>query len=273
MALRIKPYQDLTFTDDFMFCNILQNNPDICKELIELLLARKVSSIRMAENQRIIDITPDGKGVRLDVYFEDDDTVYDIEMQTRNHRNIPKRTRYYQGIVDLNQIQAGADYCDLKGSYIIFINTFDMYGHGFPIYTFEYFCREDKSIPMRDEAIKVFVNATSKQTNMSSELRSFLDYLVSGLPCSELTGRIESKVERARSNDDWEVSYMTLADKYKEMFEDGKEEGLAEGLAKGEAIYDALIYNLHKNGMAVPEIARIAELPETKVAEIVQTSK
>ena len=66
---------------------------------------------------------------------------------------------------------------------------------------------------------------------------------------------------------------MTLADKYKEMFEDGKEEGLAEGLAKGEAIYDALIYNLHKNGMAVPEIARIAELPETKVAEIVQPSK
>ena len=62
---------------------------------------------------------------------------------------------------------------------------------------------------------------------------------------------------------------MTLADKYKEMFEDGKEEGLAES----EAIYDALICNLHKNGMSVPEIARIAELPETKVAEIVQPSK
>ncbi len=45
MPIRIKTYQELTFTDDFMFCHILQSNPDICKDLVELLLARKVSSI------------------------------------------------------------------------------------------------------------------------------------------------------------------------------------------------------------------------------------
>ena len=93
MPIRIKTYQELTFTDDFMFCNILQSNPDICKDLVELLLDRKVSSIKMPEMQKSIKITSDGKGVRFDVYFEDDDTIYDIEMQTTNQcPDCPART-------------------------------------------------------------------------------------------------------------------------------------------------------------------------------------
>ena len=43
-----------------------------------------------------VDMTYDGKGVRFDVYGEDDDTVYDIEMQTSITADIPKRIRYYQ---------------------------------------------------------------------------------------------------------------------------------------------------------------------------------
>lgn len=33
-----KKYEELTFTDDFMFCKVMQNNPDLCKHLIELNL-------------------------------------------------------------------------------------------------------------------------------------------------------------------------------------------------------------------------------------------
>ena len=32
----VKKYEELTFTDDFMFCKVMQNNPDLCKHLIEL---------------------------------------------------------------------------------------------------------------------------------------------------------------------------------------------------------------------------------------------
>ena len=34
-----KKYQDLTFTDDFMFCQVLENDDDLCKRLVELLLS------------------------------------------------------------------------------------------------------------------------------------------------------------------------------------------------------------------------------------------
>ena len=67
-------------------------------------------------------MTYDGKGIRFDVYTEDEkNTVYDIEMQTTSQKDLPKRSRYYQGMVDLNLIERGAKFKQLKNSYIIFI--------------------------------------------------------------------------------------------------------------------------------------------------------
>ncbi len=76
----------------------------------------------------------------------------------------------------------------------------------------------------RDEFFKIFINATSKERNIPSELRSFLDYLLGELPNSTLTDRIQMEVDKSRNNKSWEVSYMTLEDKYREKFEEGKQE-------------------------------------------------
>ena len=99
-----KNYEDLTFADDFIFCKLLTINKELCKELLELILNVKISRIEYVEDQKSVDMTYDGKGVRFDVYVEDDDTVYDIEMQTSITADIPKRIRYYQGMIDLNLI-------------------------------------------------------------------------------------------------------------------------------------------------------------------------
>lgn len=65
--------------------------------------------------QQPIELTADGKGARFDVYSEDDTgTVFDCEMQTTENRNLPKRSRYYQGMIDLNLIERGADYGELR---------------------------------------------------------------------------------------------------------------------------------------------------------------
>ena len=68
MTLKKKAYQDLTFADDFMFCNIMQNNLDICKDLVELILDRKIGEIKFSEAQKALDIKLGQKGVRLDVF-------------------------------------------------------------------------------------------------------------------------------------------------------------------------------------------------------------
>ena len=192
---KYKTYKELSFTDDFLFCNIMQNNPDICKELVELLLGRKVGKVAYSETQKSIDLALEHKGVRLDVYFEDDlSTAYNIEMQTSNTGNLPKRSRYYQGTVDLNMISSGAGYDELKTSYIIFINTFDLFGKGFPKYTFENICQESSDLHLDDGAVKVFINAKSTIPGMSPELQGFLRYLCGGNPDTPLTDRIQNEV-------------------------------------------------------------------------------
>ena len=64
---------------------------------------KRFSKISYPETQKTISITADAKGVRFDVYVEDEeDTVYDIEMQIANTKNLSKRSRYYQGMIDVN---------------------------------------------------------------------------------------------------------------------------------------------------------------------------
>ena len=40
-----KKYDELTFADDFMFCHILVENEDLCRELTEMITGRKVREI------------------------------------------------------------------------------------------------------------------------------------------------------------------------------------------------------------------------------------
>ena len=69
-----KRYEELDFTDDFIFCKILYNNEPLCKELLEVILGKKIRKIVYHDWQKQIEMTAEGKGVRLDVYLEDGHT-------------------------------------------------------------------------------------------------------------------------------------------------------------------------------------------------------
>lgn len=55
-------------------------------------------------------------------------TVCDIEMQVVNTGELPKRTRFYQSVLDLQLLDKGQTYKRLKPGYIIFICPFDTFG-------------------------------------------------------------------------------------------------------------------------------------------------
>ena len=52
----------------------------------------------------------DAKSVRFDVYTKDDKRIFDIEIQTTNQKNLPKRARYYQSIIDMDNLSHGEKY-------------------------------------------------------------------------------------------------------------------------------------------------------------------
>lgn len=54
-------YSKLKFTNNFVFCKVLENNLDLCRELLELILKVKIKKVELADKEKVLDITPDGK--------------------------------------------------------------------------------------------------------------------------------------------------------------------------------------------------------------------
>nr|WP_236945698.1 Rpn family recombination-promoting nuclease/putative transposase [Enterocloster clostridioformis] len=107
-------------------------------------------------------VNPDYRGVRLDVYADDDEeSVYDVEMQTTHKRNLPKRSRLYQGQMDMAFLEPGADFNKLPKSFVIFICTYDPFGYGRYRYTYNTRCREIGK-ELGDETYKIFLNTKGR---------------------------------------------------------------------------------------------------------------
>ena len=229
-------YENLKFTNSFMFCNILQKDPELCKELVEAILDVKIREIIKTNDEESIKPSSDGHGVRLDVYLEGDDAIYDIEMQTSDTGNLKKRSRYYQSVIDTDFLKAGQDYNQLKKTYVIFICTFDLFGQGLPKYTFTNACEEAPGLELGDEAIKVFLNAHGALKEASPALSEFLTYITDERVSGQLSGRIEQNLRDALKNERMRFKYMTfeweLQTKYREGMEAERRDAIKKMLTK-----------------------------------------
>ncbi|MDE6606901.1 MAG: Rpn family recombination-promoting nuclease/putative transposase [Lachnospiraceae bacterium] len=227
-------WEELGISNDFLFGKIMQDQ-ELCKELIQMILPNlKIDHIEYPELQKTITPDMDAHGVRLDVYVKDDkETVYDIEMQVSDTKELPKRSRHYQGMIDLQLIDRGQHYKRLNQSYIIFICPFDLYGKGRHIYTFENICKEDNSLSMGDGTVKIFLNTEGMLDDTDRKLKAFLDYVAGKEPEDPYVEKLKNAVKEARKNRKWRHEYMTLSMRDQENIEKGREEGLKEGEAKG----------------------------------------
>ena len=233
-----KTWDDLQIKDDYIFAKVMRDK-EICKAVIEKLLNIKVKDLEYVEEQKEINIAFDSKSVRLDVYVEDSDRIFDIEMQTTNQRGLAKRSRYYQGMIDLNTIEKGENYKKLKDSYIIFICTFDPFRKGLAQYSFTNCCLEDNDLQLEDGTMKIFFNTKNYNQAKDAEIQAFLRYVNGEYSNDPFVKRLDARVKQVKENKEWRAEYMTLLMREQEIqeeaFEKGKAEGRAEGMAEGRA--------------------------------------
>lgn len=208
------------------FFKVMQD-PELCRKLLEVILNVEIERIECPEGQKTIDEKYDAKGIRLDVYVKDGKgTIYSVEMQATNLGNLPKRSRYYQDLIDLNLIVKGEKYEKLNKSFVIFICMSDIFGKGRHIYTFENRCIQDTDIILGDETTKIFLNPCSDMDDVSPKLVNFLKFLTDGKPVDEFTERLVEAVETARNNKMLEVEYMSFYAKQQDAYNEGIEEGI-----------------------------------------------
>ena len=219
-------WEDLSISNDFLFGKVMQD-AELCKELLQRILPElDIDHVEYPELQKTIKEDFEAKGIRLDAYVNDGKgTVYDIEMQAVTSKYLPRRTRYYQSMIDLQLVNKGQDYDTLNDSYIIFICLSDLFGKGRYRYSFENICKEDTEVMLNDGAKKIFLNADGKKGDISEELKAFLDY-VAGRPSEDaFVKKLESAVEKAKKNRKWRREYMTLLMRDRENQKIGKEIG------------------------------------------------
>jgi len=266
-----KNIKDLNLEDDFLFAKVMSDN-EICRRVLEQILNISIKKVESPITQKTIDLLLDGKGIRLDVYVNDDkDTVYNVEMQRTKRKDLPKRARYYQGNIDLDLITAGKPYEDLRKTYIIFICTFDFFNQGRYVYTFENICKEDNKLILGDETIKMFLNTKGTLNDVNSDIKEFLQYIetttaeFAASANNSLIKDIQKKVEAVKDSKEMEVEYMTLFQRDRENRELGREEGREEGYESSTKIL-----KLYNKGIDKKEISSELNLDLALVEKIIR---
>ena len=273
--------RDIPLENDAMFSTVMQYE-DACRGLIETIFeGHRVRRLQYKDmppaSQKNIIFDPANKSIRLDVFFEDGDTIYDIEMQKVDTGNLPLRARMYSSMMDANMLDKGLEYEALRRSYVIFVCMFDLFERGRTKYTFKSICEEDRDLPLGDGRCIMFLNTKGSIGELGKDMDAFFDYLNGGVSSigtgkdsgSEFVEMVDNYVLDINGDEDWRQGYMkyelNLIEKYKEGEASGEAKGISIGRAEGVSIGEAnatnrMVKSLIEQGVPIEVIAKAASI-------------
>ena len=135
-------------------------------------------------------------------------------------------------MIDLNLLEPGDDYGKLERSYVIFICTFDLFGKGRHIYTFENRCIEELDLVLPDEAIKVFINTTGTVDDIDEEFLDLMNFFNGELATAGIAKEMQEEVDKVKSKEEWRVEYMTMMELERQRYREGMERGMEHAKEK-----------------------------------------
>ena len=258
----VVPLKELNLTNRFLFDEVMED-PQTQQDVLSIIFGREIPVLKSSTTEKELRLSPLARSVRLDVFsIDEQETVYNTEMQDRRKTDLAKRSRYYQALMDTSLLEPGIpDYNRLNQTYLIIIMTFDLFGYQKYQYTFVPRCNEVEECVLEDGAVRIFLNTRgTNESEVSGELVDFLHYLehttdeeAAGTE-SDRIRRIHERVCRVRSNEEigvkymqaWEERYYDIQEAQAEGREKGREEGRKEGLSK---VIQALIETYAELGL------------------------
>ena len=163
------------------------------------------------------------------LYVKDSDKVFDIELQNAIDDDLPFRTRYYQSMIDTDNLLKGEHYSKLPESFIIFICTYDPFGKNLSSYSFENRCIENLNIQLNDKIIKKFFNAKAYEQENDIAIKSFLKYIISRETSDDFTHKIEAFIKDIKSKEANKKEYSSVNIHDQDIYFNAKNEGIAQG--------------------------------------------
>ena len=225
-----KTLQDLTIKDNFLFGAVMSVEEN-CRGFLEMVLGFPIAHVVVSREKSII-YHPEYKGVRLDIYAEDENhTHYNVEMQVKKKAALGKRSRYYHSQMVMEALESGEDYETLPDTFVIFICDFDPFDQKLYCYTFQNECRENKSVKLGDGSCTIFLSTRGEnEEEVPPELVRFLKFVTADLKESEgdfqdrLVSQCQKTICDIKTDREMGERYMTL----EELLKDEKQEGRLE---------------------------------------------
>ena len=261
-----KKFENLTIQSDFIFKKVMSRKR-ICIHLLEELLQIKIADINYLEAEKSLEPDYTSRGIRLDIIVEDDkNTHYNLEMQVKNNKNphtkafvLPKRSRYYQALLDIDLLQQGQEYDLLPPTYVIFICVFDFFAKGNYVYTFKKRCLENLELELQDEATTMLLNTKGTHGDIFKDIKSFYDYVNNHIVNSDFTKQIDDEISYLKLDTKVRREYMLMEARLL----DERREGIAEGEANANI---ATAKRMLAKGCYSLEV--IAELTNLSLADV-----
>lgn len=241
--------EELNVLDNFLFQQLVsrgKDGEDFCRRLLEPILGKKIGRVKITPQKSIAGLDTDLHGIRLDAYVEATESdvdmeieseIYDIEPnRTVERERLPKRTRFYQGLIDARLLDGGWDYRLLKKVVVIMILPYDPFDKNRMVYTIKNQCVEDSSVEYEDGATKIFLNTKGIAESASQELQTMLKYIENSIAenaVNENIQAIHNYVETVKNDKDVEVQYMKSWEVEQLIREEAQAEGYAEGRKEG----------------------------------------
>lgn len=230
--------KDLNLMDKFLFDEAMEDK-DNMKTLLDIVLGQDTHLKYPPQTEKEFRNSKENRQIRLDVYaIDEDDVVYDTEPQKQNTKNLPKRSRLYQGLIDSNLLAPGSiDFNALNTVIIIMIMPFDLFGYELYQYTFRMKCEEISELELEDGATRIFLNSHGKHPEfVNPELIELLEYMEKSTDTvakkceSKRIHQMHERITKLKSSKEMEIKYMQ---KWEEK-EIERQEAYAEGERVGE---------------------------------------
>lgn len=274
--------KDLTLLDRFLFSETIED-PKNLQIILEIILGRDIILKYLPQPEKEQKKSPLYRHIRVDIWSEDIyNTVYDVEVQKENTKNLPHRSRFYQSIIDSKLLKPGErNFNQLKDVYVIIIAPFDLFGYRKYQYTFEMRCREVPELAMEDGAIRIFLNTHGENPEeVNPELVELLDYMehtnqnISVPYSSSRVRELQNSVNTIVENEEVGVRFMQAWEELALEREKGLEEGLAKGLEKGlkegeKLQLQNLIRKKLQKGQTVEQIADALEETPERIQQLI----
>ena len=243
-----KSLEDLNLMDSFLLDAATEdpeNAKKIAKVIIERATGHVVENLVVEIEKQLKGLSIDKRGIRMDIYVREQEQtengystlcLYDIEPNKYQEKDLPRRSRFYQSLIDAKLIPTNTSFEKLPDVITIWILPYDPFGCDRMVYTVKNMVTEENHIVYNDGVTKLFLY-TKGTKGGSKDLKDLLTYMehttlesAVDKDLQEIQGIVNTIKERRETKE----RYMTLQEMINYEKRDSYKEGLVDGELKGE---------------------------------------